>query len=262
MLSDNLDFSQFGGSAFITPAPLTTTPQRLEQTSTLRCVNVKRIRDALADTSGDDRIQLDGSTISNVCVCGKVNSSQQQENFYTYDIHDGSGQISVRKWIMDDADTSSALATGGWVRIFGTVKRDDDSQIGAYIQAFAIRQVEDPSEILYHQSRIIYEHIQLSRMNGVQVSAKLQFSYTPMKSDEQLQHTAKKQKITSDSLENAVIELLKKDESTDGMYIGDITTKLQSQFSQYEISQALQNMAISGKVYTTLDDDHYKSIQQ
>eukprot|EP01024_Parvocaulis_polyphysoides_P036585 TRINITY_DN3252_c0_g1_i3.p1 TRINITY_DN3252_c0_g1~~TRINITY_DN3252_c0_g1_i3.p1 ORF type:complete len:269 (-),score=23.88 TRINITY_DN3252_c0_g1_i3:737-1543(-) len=264
---DGSDFNQFQGGGFLQEsqqATTTQTPQAFSnQPQTIRCCTVKRILEAFQQ-SQDDRLYLDSQMIHTVSLCGQLKQVNSGD-FTMFTIQDSTGNIQAKSW---DSNLPTDIQQGDWIRTFGHIKSPENPGEQPYLMAFLLRKVTDPMEITYHNQRVIYEHLLLSKYGGGtkpinqegQMNQGNMGNFTPQQQqfggrNLQSPGVAATQYGNTD-LENAIVNMVKN--CAGGIHVDKIMEQLGGRFQPHQIKSAIDNVKFSGRVFTSDDSNWLK----
>lgn len=104
---------------------------------------------------------IDGHPLTQVTIVGQVRLAKAQSTNITYDIDDGTGTISVKKWVDSEAQGESGSGAGAipldaFVRVWGRLRSLGGKK---HVSANFIRQIEDFNEVNYHLLEATYVHL-------------------------------------------------------------------------------------------------------
>lgn len=261
---------------------LTSNLQEKKNTQSLVAVTVKQMFNA-ASATADDSFQIDGVDVHNVSIVGKIVSATEQSTCLIYKIDDGTGKVEVRFWI--DSDDSELLnrnkaewQVGVYVRVTGQLRTFQGQR---NVVAFQIRPVSDFNEVTYHFLEVVYAH--LHRTNGMKAAgasaaAGIPGSGTPgMVPGMTTPGSAAKPSMPAvptmgaggigmgsgmDPCQQMVLSVFNSEyaRSRDiGVGFDELCQNLNGQFTPAQIRQAIDFLVNDGHVYSTIDENHFKS---
>lgn len=253
--------------------------QDKKNTQSLVAVTVKQMFNA-ASATADDSFQIDGVDVHNVTVVGKIVSATEQSTCLIYKIDDGTGKVEVRFWI--DSDDSELLnrnkaewQVGTYVRVTGQLRTFQGQR---NIVAFQIRPVTDFNEVTYHLLEVVYAH--LHRTNGMKATGAPAAAGMPgsgaagMVPGMTTPGPAAKPSIPAmgaggigmgsgmDPCQQMVLSVFNSEyaRSRDiGVGFDELCQNLNGQFTPAQIRQAVDFLVNDGHVYSTIDENHFKS---
>ncbi|KAF5742891.1 replication protein A 32 kDa subunit B [Tripterygium wilfordii] len=255
----------FSGGGFM-PSQATQAPDSSFSTSKNRegrpllSVTVKQIQGGIDESN----LFIDGVEVNNVTLVGMVCKKDDKVSEYTFLVDDGTGRIECSRWVQESIDTEEmeGVSVGMYVRVHGHLR---SLQGKRFINAFSIRPIADFNEITGHFIECMYVHLYNTKIRGSVTQPQLANSRmsTPMKG---YQAVAPNQFSTSygigslDSLSQSVLNLLKhptylaREEGVHRLMIAEqLNTPME------KVMEALEHLQDNGCVYSTIDNDHYKS---
>lgn len=269
-----------GGGGFMNQ----TSPQSQSQAgskdriSTLTPVSISQIHSASA--SGDSFTLYDGLGLGQVSLIGIIREVEQKATKTSYTVEDHTGTTEVTKWAdkdnEDEAGGDANCRENMYVEVIGQIKEFNDKRS---ISAFSVRPV-DPNEITSHLLNIIFTYLRFTKgplnENGkpVQQAAPAIGGYGQMQSMNMgavpntpgmNQYAVQQTDMVQDGVEGgndvhqAVIRVVKQNDTDEGVSVRTVAQALKSQFSEDQVRNALEWLSGEGHVYSTIDDDHFKS---
>lgn len=215
----------------------------------------------------EDVFRYEGTDIHQVTFVGIIKEVQEAATNITYKIDDGTGEfISVKKWVDTDENPNEQFKRSEcrediYVRVVGHMKSFNEGQQRSVI-AFVVTPVRDFNEITCHMLDVIYASLMLKKsasgggkMNGMQ---------TPMRNNNNMaagiDQFAGGAGINSGLTGNN--KLVYTHIETCHMEQGISVQELQAKVRQCNVNQiraALEWLSNEGHIYSTIDDDHFRS---
>ena len=100
-------------------------------------------------------------------LVAKVVSSSDAATQVTFQLDDGSGRVTAKMWVEDDAEAVSALKQdlrpGAYVRVFGSLRAFQGTRT---LVVYSVRAVTDFNEITFHGLEVVYVQKQLTLQHG------------------------------------------------------------------------------------------------
>ncbi|KAM7446311.1 DNA-directed RNA polymerase I subunit rpa2 [Porites harrisoni] len=278
---DSFGGGGFGGGGYMQDgggfgSPMTDSQEKkrfsAKAQSILPCT-IKQLHSATYNQT-DDSFKLGDNELNQVTIVGVIRDAQESATNIMYTINDMTGDdLLVRKWIdNEESDTErdrrSACRENTYVRIVGHLKSFKENSRS--LIAFYLTPVTDFNEITYHMLDVIHSHLALSKlpeMSGVT---------TPMRNATPGGHGFQGQMTTPGrmgqgfggdtggpnigltGLSNQIQTMIKRCQSEQGMGFTEIKQKLRG-VSDTQIRSTLEWLSNEGHIYSTIDDDHYKS---
>ena len=220
-------------------------------------------------TSGEgDALMVDGKKVGLVTMVGVVRNIESKTTKVTYRIQDHTGAIDCAEWIDSDDGEAKELGVreGQYVRIFGQLKTFENV---SSVTAHCVRLVNDPNELTAHLCDIIFAHL-LATKGDLDAKA------PPMMASGGTFHAptagAGGQTINPGAYgsvggemdgftpdQKKVLGEISAVHDDTGASISSINSALMGQLSEAKIREIIEWLSNEGHVYSTIDDDHFKS---
>ncbi|KAH7293791.1 hypothetical protein KP509_28G042500 [Ceratopteris richardii] len=237
------------------------------QNTGLLPLTVKQISEA-AQNSSDDTFYIDGIDVNNVTILGMVHNKEERSTDVSFLLDDGTGRVEVKRWI-DGQDTFeneqiAALQDGVYVRVHGHLRSFQGKR---NIVAFSVRPVTDFNEVTYHFLECIFVHLHNSKANGMAVKGPSISSPNygnPVGGGAPSQYVTPNMTGVGGSMDecqkrvHSVFEEPSSLSSEVGLHIDDVARRIPG-FTKKQVKDAIEFLVNEGLIYSTIDDDHYKS---
>jgi len=267
--SDNFGSSQFGGGGgFVADGgdfgsqasqkSPNTVKKRDAQTLvpvTIRQLNTAEIRDT--------KFKIDGKEVSQITLIGVILSVEVQNTNINYMIDDGTGKINVRVYIdtEDDTQKQSQWRENMYVRVIGNLRV---FQNGPSVVGFTLIPMADFNELTFHFLECIHTHC--VNTQGPASSSPTKSAATlaqPMKAESgsgiAVSFNEGKESDVGNDVQNQVMSVFNKDILSDtGTSIVAVCDQL-SHLTRHDIQKAIEFLSDEGHLYSTIDEEHFKS---
>ncbi|XP_050215530.1 replication protein A 32 kDa subunit B isoform X2 [Mercurialis annua] len=231
-----------------------------------RCLLPLTVKTILELQSNDEsNFVIDGVEVSTVTIVGRVSLKEDKASEYTFLVDDGTGQIECIRWVQERIDTEEVegITVGKYVRIHGHLR---GLQGRRFLNAFSIRPITDFNEITSHFIECIYVHFYNTRIRGAAPQAQLPSS-TMGTSLKGYQTAPQDHSSTFFSIEGVnsptgqmIMRFLLQPmyaANEDGVNRNLIARQLNIPMDK--LMEELQALIDNGSVYSTIDEDHFKS---
>eukprot|EP00252_Welwitschia_mirabilis_P001719 TRINITY_DN11648_c0_g1_i4.p1 TRINITY_DN11648_c0_g1~~TRINITY_DN11648_c0_g1_i4.p1 ORF type:complete len:280 (+),score=55.24 TRINITY_DN11648_c0_g1_i4:143-982(+) len=237
-------------------------------------LTVKQISQA-TQKFGDDssNFNVDGVEVNNVTLVGMVFNKEERATDVSFQIDDGTGRLEVRRWV-NDATESAEMANvlnGSYVRVHGHLRSFQGKK---HVNAFSVKPVVDFNEVTFHFLESIYIHLYNVKAQGGSVAPGLassamntvsgQFhSISNNYSNHNLYTgpTHVPSNVSKEDLPTKVQSIFEEPQNLQieqGIHVNEIAKRLPA-YSRKQIMDAISFLSNEGTIYSTIDDDHYKS---
>lgn len=257
------------------------------QNTGLLPLTVRQISLAVQKPS-DDNFYVDGVDVNNVTLIGMVFNKEEKATDVSFLLDDGTGRVEVKRWI-DGQDTHESMEmvtiqNGAYVRVHGHLRSFQGKR---NVVAFSVRSVTDFNEITFHFLECIYVHLYHVKSTGTQVAPGLANASAfggskPMQGPTNTSNYGApastgaglagnyNQYMPSNTVADggsmnecqkrvhAVFEEPANLKIEAGLHVDEVARRVVG-FSKKQVRDAIEFLVNEGLIYSTIDDDHYKS---
>ncbi|ONK72164.1 uncharacterized protein A4U43_C04F16450 [Asparagus officinalis] len=258
----------FSGGGFM-PSQATQTPESSFSKSRggqgALPLTVKQISEAYHSNDDKSNFAVDGMDASNVKLLGIVMNKAERVTDVSFTLDDGTGKIDVNRWVNETCETDemAAIENGMYVVINGSLKGFQGKK---HVVAFSVRPVVDFNVVTLHFIECIYVHLE-NTIPKVQGSSLLG-AETMMKNEVQGYQTPMSNQFSPYSaaassggnILQLVSDIFQEKASLareHGLHVDEIVQRLC--LPKDKIMEAIHYHVDVGNIYSTIDDDHYKS---
>jgi len=240
-------------------------------------VTIKQLKNAPTGASGDGSFAVDGHELHQVTICGVIMQADEQNTNLQYKIDDGTDDIIVKMWIDTDADEAMIERRAQWkegklVRVVGQLRIFNHSRS---VVAFNIQPITDYNEYTYHFIEVVHSHLRHTKgqppaggMTGAAAAGTSYgagTSYTGMQGNGvQNAGFAAAPPPRGVSVQETVRNYFRDygNASESGCTVNECWDAMKAQgVTVGEIRDAVEMLVTEGLLYSTVDDDHYKSTE-
>eukprot|EP00475_Leptophrys_vorax_P012109 TRINITY_DN18547_c0_g1_i2.p1 TRINITY_DN18547_c0_g1~~TRINITY_DN18547_c0_g1_i2.p1 ORF type:complete len:307 (-),score=29.79 TRINITY_DN18547_c0_g1_i2:142-1062(-) len=287
--------NQFGGGGFMpsTPAPATGPgaggafspgggAKRPSNSNTIFPVTIREISNALPRDATDNTLIINGHEVTNIVLLGKVTARQDQETHVGVTIDDGTGKVEVRQWVDESSDhaTLETIKTNVYVRVHGHLRLQSGKK---FVIAHAIRPVTDHNEVTFHFLDAIFVFMHTKKMQagggaqGMETSPQQPMAGQQQQGQQQFGN-AYNQYVPSpgpaaaaaagggggsriNEIRLMVQRFFEEPQNISvqrGIHYMTVTERLQG-VSERDVREAIEFLVNEGLLYSTIDDDHFRS---
>ncbi|XP_059899051.1 replication protein A 32 kDa subunit-like isoform X1 [Gadus macrocephalus] len=198
----------------------------------------------LSSTKVDSYV-VGGREVSQASIVGIVRRSQPFENYIQYRVDDMTGPpVDVTLWVNTEAADPSLVCDGSpgtYVKVVGTLRGSEGRRS---LTAYNIRCLEDLNEITSHMLEVVQAHMLPSERVGGSPWKPVNDKYPSSRLS---------------TIQTEVLHVVSKCCGHEGISLDDIKTKL-DYLSLPTIRRSLEFLMKEGNVFTTIDEQHFKSI--
>ncbi|CAM9306001.1 unnamed protein product [Ascophyllum nodosum] len=267
--------------------------QRSKDKQSILPVNVKQVIESEM-TSQESGAKIDGVEVAQVKLVGCIVEMENASTNTEYTIEDTTGRLKVKIFHNDgeggndrSAERRSRNQIGTYVRVFGNVRswKDDRHSV-----AYDMQPISDFNEVTMHVLETIYTHLFLTKgplpgkasvgggaavaqpnhgvgspgLNRNSLQRKQGFnSPTQINSSASKNPSMHQQSSTGFTpLQQKVLDMFLGADDEQGRSTHDVIAVLQDHHvSAHQISEAISFLSSEGHLYSTIDEDHYKSTE-
>eukprot|EP00249_Psilotum_nudum_P036570 c8027_g1_i1 orf=121-1023(+) len=234
----------------------------------------------------DDTFYVDGVDVNNVTLVGMVFEKEEKVTDVSFSLDDGTGRIEVKRWI-DGQDTHesmemSSIRNGAYVRVHGHLR---SFQGRRNVVAFSVRPITDFNEITFHFIECVFVH--LSNLKSTGVTSTPATASTPYVGHNPVMNTSAfggsrtgPQNVggignynqymppPASASGSSMGEIYKRVQAIfeepaslapeAGLHIDEVARRMPG-FSKKQVKDAVEFLVNEGVIYSTIDDDHFKS---
>lgn len=211
----------------------------------------------------EDVCEMDGVKLHQVTFVGIVSKINENATHMAYEIDDLTGPpISVKRWMNKDEHEEEykrlQFREDTYVRVYGFIKVDDRKQ--KTICAFSINRVVDFNEITYHHLSVIHAKLSLQKAAANEISpqtgGRMQFGSNSFSGQGEFGQSIDGSGMSR--IQYQVLEIISSANSTEGMGMNQIRQRLRGT-PEPDIRDAVEFLSNEGHIYSTIDDDHFRS---
>lgn len=271
--------SQMGGGFTSNASGFSQTPAKGGSkfaNQTLHPCTIKQLLAIDAPADGGS-VTLDGRELTQVKLCGNIRGVQAQSTFTSYEIDDGTGMMNVKNWATPEE--APALQENTYATICGRLSFYEGR---CSVTAFSIRPVTDHNELTFHLLETCYAHKSNLSNKGPVASQQPNFGGQPQGGS---QFGGGNQfggggfggadngggfggggSFGDDSmtpLQGQILQIATQyNGGEEGIHIDQIIRSVGSGANVNDIREAVEWLTNEGQLYSTIDDEHFKSTSE
>ncbi|XP_069333641.1 replication protein A 32 kDa subunit isoform X1 [Eulemur rufifrons] len=260
---DSYGSSTYGGAGGYTQSPGgfgSPTPSQAEKKSRTRAQHIVpcTISQLLSATVIDDTFKIGNVEICQVIIVGIIRHAEKAPTNIVYKIDDmTAAPMDVRQWV-DTDDTggeNTVVPPETYVKVAGHLRSFQNKKS---LVAFKIMPLEDMNEFTTHILEVVNAHMILTKSNSQSPARKAPISNPGMSEAGSFGGTSFIPANGLTAAQNQVLNLIKACPRPEGLNFYDLKNQLKH-MSVPSIKQALDFLSNEGHIYSTVDDDHFKS---
>eukprot|EP00271_Cylindrocystis_brebissonii_P015782 TRINITY_DN38793_c0_g1_i1.p1 TRINITY_DN38793_c0_g1~~TRINITY_DN38793_c0_g1_i1.p1 ORF type:complete len:315 (+),score=78.22 TRINITY_DN38793_c0_g1_i1:468-1412(+) len=262
---------------------------KAEQMTGLLPVTVRQISGV---NPRDENVIIDGQVVNNVTLVGRVVRKEIRRTDIAFTIDDGTGAIVVKQWLPEDdtveEERLNEIRENTYIRIYGHIRSMEGKLT---LQAFTIRPVRDANETTFHNLECIFVHMsntkgepgaaapvqaamagmttpQATRPGGPRNGVSAPLHQPQPQPSYGNQYAAPPQEASSTGNGSTLTDLQGRllaayedpnvQMREEGMSFREAAGKVPG-FSLADVKKAVDFLVNEGHLYSTVDDEHFKS---
>uniref|UniRef100_A0A7N9D9A7 Replication protein A 32 kDa subunit n=1 Tax=Macaca fascicularis TaxID=9541 RepID=A0A7N9D9A7_MACFA len=273
--------SSYGGAGGYTQSPGgfgSPAPSQAEKKSRARAQHIVpcTISQLLSATLVDEVFRIGNVEISQVTIVGIIRHAEKAPTNIVYKIDDmTAAPMDVRQWVdTDDASSENTVVPPEtYVKVAGHLRSFQNKKS---LVAFKIMPLEDMNEFTTHILEVINAHMVLSKANSqyfplceLTLASPSRTTQKPSAGRAPISNPGMSEAgnfggnsfLPANGLtvaQNQVLNLIKACPRPEGLNFQDLKNQLKH-MSVSSIKQAVDFLSNEGHIYSTVDDDHFKS---
>lgn len=255
--------STFGGAGGYTQSPGgfgSPTPTQAERKSRARAQHIVpcTISQLLSATLVDEVFRIGSVEISQVTIVGIIRHAEKAPTNIVYKIDDmTAAPMDVRQWVdTDDASgENTVVPPETYVKVAGHLRSFQNKKS---LVAFKIMPLEDMNEFTAHILEVVNAHMMLTKANSQPSAGRAPLSNPGMGEAGSFGGNSFVPTNGLTVAQNQVLNLIKACPRPEGLNFHDLKNQLQH-MPLASIKQAVDFLSNEGHIYSTVDDDHFKS---
>ncbi|KAM9805686.1 replication protein A 32 kDa subunit [Syngnathus typhle] len=217
----------------------------------------------MSASQSDESFKIGEVEVTQVTLVGIIRSTDKTLTAIQYMVDDMTcAPMDVKMWVdlEDPSADSTVLPPGTYVKVSGNMRSFQNHKS---VVAFRVRPLEDMNEITSHMLEVVQAHMALSKP---QTSAAFGTSYPSSMPQSHASgnmvagYAGARDTVNNglNSNQNQVLSLIKGCPDPQGIGLHDLKTRLPN-ISITAIKQVVEFLSNEGHVFSTIDEDHYKS---
>jgi len=210
----------------------------------------------------EEGFNVEGAEVGMVVVVGRVVTMEKAATKSTYQIQDDSGQLEVIQWL-EEGTNQPEYSEGSPVKVIGSIRTQGERK---HIMAFKISAVPTQEEYDAHMLEIVYSHLKIrqlqQKINGQIGMSDNTLSNSMMGGGLGVQggmvNNSSNQSFGNKNYD-LVYGMIRQSMDETGLNRDSIFNQLRMKMSKVEMDNALDFLSSEGHIYSTIDEDHFKT---
>uniref|UniRef100_A0A8C2X3R6 Replication factor A protein 2 n=2 Tax=Cyclopterus lumpus TaxID=8103 RepID=A0A8C2X3R6_CYCLU len=219
----------------------------------------------MSASQADEAFKVGDVEVAQVTIVGIIRSIDKSMTNIQYKVDDMTGApMDVKQWVdtEDPGVDSTVLPPGTYVKISGNLRSFQNHRS---VVAFGVRPLEDMNEITSHMLEVVQAHMALSKPQTMSSAGGGMSSDVTPNSRLAVESTGGSYAGANDMVnnglsanQNQVLSLIRGCQDQKGISVQDLKKRL-GVTSMPLIKQAVEFLSNEGHIFSTIDEDHYKS---
>ncbi|XP_030015118.1 replication protein A 32 kDa subunit isoform X3 [Sphaeramia orbicularis] len=225
----------------------------------------------MSASQADEAFRVGDVEVAQVTIVGVIRSTDKSMTNIQYKVDDMTGApMDVKQWVdtEDPGVDSTVLPPGTYVKVSGNLRSFQNHRS---VVAFSVRPLEDMNEITSHMLEVVQAHMALGKPQSTSnAGGAMNINTTPMSRTGMGNmggmggmgggYTGANDMVNNglSANQNQVLSLIRSCPDPQGISIQDLKQRL-SGISIAVIKQAVEFLSNEGHIFSTIDEDHYKS---
>ncbi len=198
-------------------------------------------------------LKIESVDVGLIALVGKIVTVEHTDTKSTYAIQDATGILEAVHWI-DEATsegnrTEGGLHRGSYAKMIGAIRSQDDKK---YIMVFKIAAVESEDEIEAHELEILHAKLKIKQMlekenHAIGVNNELSNSLVGSPTS------------FANAKYDSVYKMVAGCTREEGMSREELIQFLSMSMTKADVNQALEFLSNEGQIFSTTDEDHFKT---
>ncbi|XP_034029943.1 replication protein A 32 kDa subunit [Thalassophryne amazonica] len=213
----------------------------------------------------DEAFKVGDVEVSQITIVGVIRSTDKSMTNIQYKVDDmTTAPMDVKQWVdtEDPSIDSTVLPPGTYVKVSGNLRSFQNHRS---MVAFSIRPLEDMNEITSHMLEVVQAHMVLSKpqntsggggVGSSNITAGVSGLAMGNVGGMGAAYAGASNGLSTS--QNQVLSLIRSCPEPQGISIQDLKMRLGG-ISLATIKQAVEFLSNEGHIFSTIDDDHYKS---
>jgi len=213
-------------------------------------------------TAPEEGFSVEGIEVGMVVIVGRVTGLEKAATKTVYQIEDDTGVVEVVQWV-DEESKQEEHVEGSNVKVVGSIRTQGEKK---HVMAFKISGVNSQAEVDGHLLYVEFCRLKMRQLQntingqiGGDMGGGLQNSMmggglgvTPMGGSMNTQSFGNKNY-------DLVYNMIKACMEDQGLNKDNILNQCRGKLSKGEMESALEFLSNEGHIYSTIDEDHFKS---
>lgn len=209
-----------------------------------------------------DQMTVEGREVGMVVLVGRVLRVDHQATKNTYTIEDDTGTIDAVHWVDEGQENTSANVSENMnCRVIGAVRSAQDKK---HVMIFKISQIENKDEIEAHGLEVLHAKLMIRKLQNQENSNigmnSMSNSMMNFGSNTAAMPNMSSGNAFGNAQQDMIYKVIAACTRDEGIGREELMTQLKAKVSKVDLDSALDFLSGEGHIYSTIDDDHFKTI--
>lgn len=219
-------------------------------------------------SESEEHLKIGSMPAHMLTVVGLVKTVDEQSTRIVYTLDDMTGPpLEIQMWLGENdeltSEKRSAIMENTYIRVTGSMRTVKGKRL---LVAFKVSPIKDVNEITMHLLEVVHTSMavavmdnQTSMSNANHTMNTANGSYGMMTNQMQL-NVKSEMHSGLNRQQQMVLQVISSDQSPEGVSYKQLSNTLKS-LNQSDIRSAVEFLSNEGHIYSTIDDDHFKSTE-
>jgi len=205
---------------------------------------------------------IEGIDVGMVIIVGRVTSATNSATKTTLVVEDDSGSVEVVQWVDEDAKEKGEHTVGSVVRVIGNVRSQGDKK---HVMAFKILGVPSQAELDSHLLEIVHSHLKMRQIQSAAENAAAGDGGGGLSNSmmggglSQVVAGSVGTQSFGNNKHDLVYGCIRQSMDDAGIHKDQLMEQVRTKMSKSELENSLEFLSAEGHIYSTVDEDHFKS---
>jgi len=211
----------------------------------------------------EEGFTVEGMEVGMVVICGRVAGIERAATKTVYQVEDSSGRVEIVQWV-DEGTAGTEHNEGEDVKVVGSVRTQGEKK---HVMAFKISPVTSSAEKDAHLLQVVYSKLKMRQLQnvingGVGGTSTTGLSNSMMGGGLGVQPAQAAGQSFGHKHYDLVYGIIKGSMEEQGVNRDHINVQVKSKMSKQEMDNSLDFLSSEGHIYSTIDEDHFKTTDE
>jgi len=212
----------------------------------------------------DEKLKIEDTEVHMVTFVGTVENIESKQTNISYSVRDDTGTIEVVQWIEGEGNAVSSIQVveNTFCRVIGSVRQSQDKR---HIMAFRVAPVTNVNEITSHLLETQYIKLKMRQLKSKMGQPFNNNSVSSNSMGGSMSGPLASTGFSSSgitgltSFQTMVYSIIQATLVETGIEKSQIYSAVKGKMASRDVDAALEFLCSEGHIYSTIDEDHFKS---